>query len=60
MAIKKSVSFKDEEIDMVKHADSQLSFSIYVKTLIKRDMEESKEGSKSDNLKRDSSFGLDF
>lgn len=60
MAIKRSVSFKDEEIEMVKHADNQLSFSIYVKTLIKRDMEESKESSKTENSKRDSSFGLDF
>lgn len=58
MAIKKSVSFKDDEIDMVKYADSQLSFSIYIKTLIKNDM--SKKEENNNRTKKNTGFELDF
>jgi hypothetical protein len=39
LAIKISVSFKDTEQEMLNHVNSQLSISIYIKSLIQKDMQ---------------------
>ena len=58
MAIKISVSFKDTESEkeMYDYIQSQLSSSIYIKGLIKKDMEENKPVAKKVNT----NFGMDF
>ena len=45
MAIKKPVSFSTSERDqkILQHAESKMSFSVYVKELIEKDMEKEKE-----------------
>ena len=58
MAIKISVSFKDtkSEKEMYDYIQSQLSSSIYIKGLVKKDMEENKPVIK----KVTTNFGMDF
>ena len=58
MAIKVSISFKDSEKSMYDFLQSQLSASIYIKELIKKEMKlcDNKISSK----KNDNEFNLDL
>mgnify|MGYP001562718145 CR=1 FL=1 len=58
MAIKVSISFKDSEINMYDFLQSQLSSSIYIKELIKKEMR--LNDNKISNKKNNNKFNLDF
>jgi len=56
MAVKIPISFKETEKDMYEFVLSQLSSSIYIKGLIKKDMETNKISTSKVNT----DFGIDF
>ena len=55
MAIKVAISFKESEKDMYEFLQAQLSPSIYLKGLIKKEMENDKSTNKNNKA-----FDLDF
>lgn len=55
MAIKKAVSFKESEVELIKFVNSKRSFSNYVKDLIEKNMKEIKRPNSQQN-----EFELDF
>lgn len=57
MAMKIPVSFKKEEKDMYDYVDKKLSPSIYIKELIRDDMERNKKQEKKSN---NNSISFDF
>lgn len=58
MAIKASISFKDSEKEMYNFLQSQLSPSIYLKELIKKEMQ--LKADKNPNKNKNNEFNLDF
>jgi len=58
MALKVSLSFKESEKEMYDFLQSQLSASIYIKELIKKEMKIKED--KPTNKKNNNDFNLDF
>lgn len=61
MALKKPISFKDDEKDIYDFLLSHKYFSAYMKNLIRKDMEESKvKDTKTVKTQENNNFNLDF